>query len=452
MQLIRSGTVLEILRSAKNTLFLGSNTMHPIVMAKYTKQEQALLGILAGAKFTHIMDFMVLMPLGPQLMRIFDIDTQQFGFLVASYTLSAGAAVLLSALFIDRLDRKKALIVTYAGFLLGTLACGLAGTYEWLLLARMLTGIFGGLLNALVFSIVGDVFPLGKRAGAMGIVMAAFSAAAAFGVPFGIYMASLGQWNWPFLFLAALSAPILLGMWFFVPAMSGVKQTLNAAGKGPGPFDVLIRIFQNHNQLKALGMTLLLVLGQFMLIPYISPYMVGNIGFSEMQLTYIYLAGGIVTLFTGPYIGRMADKYGHKKIFLLFATLSIIPLLWLTHLPTVSIPVALVVTTLFFMLISGRIIPSTTMVVSSVETRFRAGFMSVNTAMQQFAAGIAAILSGSIVTEVATAVPEVNGIVGYPLVGYLAVALTLVSMFLANKVIPVIEAEKKPEPTEVIEV
>jgi DHA1 family inner membrane transport protein len=421
-------------------------------MATYTRQEQGLLGMLAGSKFTHIMDFMVLMPLGPQLMRTFGIDTQQFGFLVASYTLSAGVAVLFSSLFIDRLDRKKALIVVYAGFILGTLACGLAGTYEWLLLARMLTGVFGGLLNALVFSIIGDVFPIQKRAGAMGWVMAAFSAAAAFGVPFGVYMASIGQWNWPFLFLAALSLPILIGMWFFVPAMSGIKKELNAEGKGPGPFAVLIRIFKNNNQLKALGMTLSLVLGQFMLIPYISPYMVGNIGFTEMELTYIYLVGGIITLFSGPYIGRLADKYGHKKLFMILSSLSIIPLLLVTHLPAVGIPLALVVTSLFFMLISGRIIPSTTMVVSGVETRYRAGFMSVNTAMQQFAAGIAAIISGSLVTEIATSIPDVKAIVGYPLIGYFAVALTLVSMFLASMVQPVQEDNNSAIPKKELEV
>ena len=421
-------------------------------MATYTRQEQALLGMLAGSKFTHIMDFMVLMPLGPQLMRTFGIDTQQFGFLVASYTLSAGVAVLFSSLFIDRLDRKKALIVVYAGFVLGTLACGLAGTYEWLLLARMLTGVFGGLLNALVFSIIGDVFPIQKRAGAMGWVMAAFSAAAAFGVPFGVYMASIGEWNWPFLFLAALSLPILIGMWFFVPAMSGTKKELNAEGKGLGPFAVLIRIFKYNNQLKALGMTLSLVLGQFMLIPYISPYMVGNIGFTEMQLTYIYLVGGVITLFSGPYIGRLADKYGHKKLFMILASLSIIPLLLLTHLPAVGIPMALVVTSLFFMLISGRIIPSTTMVVSGVETRYRAGFMSVNTAMQQFAAGIAAIISGSLVTEIATSIPDVKAIVGYPLIGYLAVTLTLISMFLASMVQPVEEDNNPVMPEKELEV
>jgi DHA1 family inner membrane transport protein len=404
---------------------------------KLTGKEKILLGMLAGAKFTHIMDFMVLMPLGPQLMRTFDLNTQQFGWLVSSYTFSAGLTVLLSAFFIDRLNRKKALIVTYAGFLIGTLACGLANSYELLILARMLTGVFGGLLNALVLSIIGDVFSIEKRATAMGVVMAAFSAAAAFGVPFGIFIAAQWEWNWPFLLLAALSLPILLGIIYYVPDMSDKAEKHSSAKANP--LDVLRRVLANSNQMRALAMTLLLVLGQFLLIPYIAPFMVGNIGFSEMQLVYIYLIGGALTLFTGPWIGRMADKRGHRNIFLLFAALSILPLLLLTHLPAVGIPIALLVTSLFFILISGRIIPSTTMVVSSVERKYRAGFMSINTAMQQLAAGLAAVISGSIVIDIATDNPEIDAIGHYEYVGYLAVILTFLAIWAGRRVVPVKE-------------
>jgi predicted MFS family arabinose efflux permease len=401
---------------------------------KYTRNEQFLLGSLAGGKFTHIIDFMVLMPLGPQLMRTFGISTQQFGFLVASYTISAGIALMASAFFIDRLPRKPALMIAYSGFILGTLACGLSNSYMLLIFARMLTGIFGGVLNALILSTIGDSFGIEKRAGAMGVVMTAFSAAAAFGVPFGIYMASVGQWNWPFLLLVLISLPIWVGLFLYVPNVKQVEYPAAAAGSPKtGPFEVILRILRNGNQLKALGMSLSLVLGQFMIIPYLSPYMVGNIGFTQMQLVYIYLFGGLCTLVTGPFIGRMADKYGHKKIFLIFAAISILPLLLVTHLPAVGIPLALVASSLFFIFISGRIIPSTTMVVSSAETRYRAGFVSINTAMQQFSAGLAAIISGSLVTEVLTSDPDVKAIAGYPYVGYLAVLLTLIAMWLGSR-------------------
>ena len=400
---------------------------------RYSRQESLLLASLAGAKFTHIIDFMVLMPLGPLLMRNFDISAQQFGYLVASYTISAGIAVLISAFFIDRMPRRLSLLVVYTGFILGTLACGLSNSYELLMAARMLTGVFGGMLNALILSSVGDTFPLEKRAGAMGLVMGAFSAAAAFGVPFGIYMASVGDWNWPFLMLVIVTLPIWFGLYAFVPNIKKQEYKTDSNALKTGPFEVILRVLRSKNQLSALGMSLSMVLGQFMLIPYISPYMVGNIGFSQMDLVYIYLCGGLATLVTGPIIGRIADKFGHKKIFLVFAGISIVPLLLVTHLPEVGIPTALVVTTLFFIFISGRIIPSLTMVVSSAETRYRAGFVSINTAMQQFAAGMAAIISGSIITEIATDNPEIKAISGYPYVGYMAVLLTIIAAYLGSR-------------------
>jgi predicted MFS family arabinose efflux permease len=397
----------------------------------YNRQEKLLLASLAGAKFTHIMDFMVMMPLGPLLMKTMDITAQQFGFLVASYTISAGVAVLLSALFIDKLPRRKSLLIVYLGFMLGTLVCGISNSYYTLMLARMLTGIFGGVLNALILSTVGDSFPIEKRAGAMGIVLTAFSAAAAFGVPFGIYLASLGDWNWPFFVIVVLALPLWFGMFYFVPAR---EQTVEHKETTEGAyFEVFLRVLRNPNQLTALGMSLALVLGQFMIIPYISPYMVGNIGFSQMQLVYVYLCGGLSTLITGPIIGRLADKYGHKRLFLVFAAVSMIPLLLVTHLPKVALPLAIVASTLFFIFISGRIIPSSTMVISSVETRFRAGFVSINTAMQQFAAGLAATISGSVVTEIVVKDATIKAISGYHIVGYMAVGLTIIAMLLGSR-------------------
>lgn len=400
----------------------------------YNRQEKLLLTTLAGAKFTHIMDFMVMMPLGPVLMKTMDISAQQFGFLVASYTISAGIAVLCSALFIDKLPRRKSLIVVYLGFIAGTLVCGISDSYYTLMLARMLTGIFGGILNAMILSTVGDSFPIEKRAGAMGVVMSAFSAAAAFGVPFGIYLASLGDWNWPFFVIVVLAVPIWFGLYIFVPKMQKTEELLVQKVQKTGAyFEVFLRVWSNPNQLTALGMSLALVLGQFMIIPYLSPYMVGNIGFSQMQLVYIYLCGGLSTLVSGPIIGRLADRFGHKRLFLIFAFLSMIPLLLVTHLPKVALPLALIASTLFFIFISGRIIPSTTMVVSSVETRYRAGFVSINTAMQQFSAGLAATISGSIVTEIAVQDATVKAISGYHFVGYLAVGLTVIAMILGSR-------------------
>lgn len=392
----------------------------------FTSKERLLLGTLAGIKFTHIMDFMVMMPLAPQLMRAFDIDAQQFGILVSSYTFSAGIIGFLGAFVVDRFDRKKVLLWAYLGFLVGTLFCGLADSYEQLMLARVFTGMFGGVLNALVLSIIGDSFTLKKRASAMGIVMAAFSAAAALGVPFGIYIAAKWSWNYPFLVLVLLGIPVFLGVLFIVPSL---RQHLEQEQSKTSPMAVLSRIAKNSNQLRALSLKMLLILGQFMIIPFIAPYMVGNIGFSELQLTYIYLLGGVLTLFTGPIVGRWADRYGHKRIFMIFAGLSIVPILLVTHLPAWGMLLALLATSLFFIFISGRIIPAVTMEVSSVLPEYRAGFMSISTALQQLSAGLAALIGGSIVIETAS-----DTLLQFNYIGYLAVGLTLWAMLMARKV------------------
>jgi predicted MFS family arabinose efflux permease len=169
------------------------------------KKEKILLFILASIQFTSIMDFMIMMPLGPQLMRIFQINPQEFGFLVSAYTFAAGFSSFIGVFWIDNFDRKKALMNMYLGFLLGTLACALSPTYTILVLSRILTGLFGGLLMALVFSIIGDVIEEKRRGTAMGYVSTSFSLASVLGVPFGLFIASFWNWHAPFFFLRSRS-------------------------------------------------------------------------------------------------------------------------------------------------------------------------------------------------------------------------------------------------------
>lgn len=417
----------------------------------FTRKEIMLLAALACAKFTHILDFMVMMPLGPQLMRILNISTQQFSFLVSSYTISAGIFAIVSAFFIDRFDRKKILLAVYVGFIVGTALCAVADSFAQLMLGRIVAGMFGGLLNTLILSIVGDTFQLQKRATATGVVMSAMSASAVFGVPIGVYFAATYYWNMPFNIVLMLSAPVLLGLYVYVPStVSPQPQQPTApaildaelaqpvadtpapaiATSRQNPLQLLSTIFTNFNHVKAFGLSMSLILGQFMIIPFISPYMVKNIGFSELDLTYIYLTGGALSLITSPLIGRLADKFGHKRVFMLCAFGSMLPLLLVTNLPPVPMYVALLCTSLFFIFIGGRSVPSMTMVVSSVRNENRASFMSFNTAFQQFAAGIAALLSGSIVVEMNSSLQN------YQYVGYVAIGLTIFAMFVASSLRP----------------
>lgn len=390
-------------------------------------REKLLLITLAAIQFTNIMDFMIMMPLGPQLMRIFDITPQQFSVVVSSYTLSAGVFVFLAAFIIDKFDRKTVLIIAYFGFIIGTFACGLAPTYLLLLLARVLTGVFGGVLGAVVLAIVGDAIPLERRSSAMGTVMAAFSLASVVGVPFGLFLASKFDWHTPFLLLALMGSGVLILIFRFVPEMNAHLN--EKSDVKVNPFQFLINIFENKNQLKALALMVFMMMGQFSYISLMSPYLVYNVGFSENELTYIYLLGGAVTIISSPIAGKLADKYGRTKIFTIFSLLYIVPLFLLTNLPKTEIYIVLIITTFNFIFVSGRMIPGSTMITATVLPQNRGSFMSINSCVQQLSSGLAALIAGAIVVKNNTGIIE-----NYHCVGYLAILSVVISIILANNI------------------
>ncbi|HNP19640.1 MAG TPA: MFS transporter [Fulvivirga sp.] len=394
-------------------------------------KEKILLLVLASALFSHIMDFMIVMPLGPQLMRIFDITPRQFSFLVSSYTFSAAVSGLIVAFAIDRFDRKNALTVIFIGFTLGTLACAFAPSYHVLLITRSIAGAFGGVLGALVLSIVSDAIPHERRAAGIGFVMASFSVASVFGVPFGLYLATLYSWHAPFLFLGAFGIIVNILIIVYVPSMS--QHMENGNGK-QSPVQIIKSVLGKRNPLMGLAFTSLLMFGHFTIIPFIAPYMVGNVGFTEQELTYIYLVGGGLTIFTSPLVGRLADKYGKKKIFTIFGTLVMIPILVITHLTPIPMWQALVITGIFFILSNGRIVPSTTMVTTVIKSENRGSFMSIRASVQQFSSGCAALLAGAIITETpSTAIEGAKALIGYEYVGYIAIVFSIIALFIAQK-------------------
>ncbi len=381
--------------------------------------------------FTHIMDFMIMMPLGAQLMRTFDIDPQQFSFLVSSYTFSAGGAGFLAAFQIDRYDRKSMLLFVYGGFTIGTIACALAPTYHILLATRCLTGAFGGILGALILSILSDAIPLERRAAGIGLVMASFSAASVFGVPFGLYLATIFSWHAPFLFLGGMGVVIQALIYFFVPRM---RDHLKEKHEQESPWVVVKGILGRRNPLMGLLFTSVLMFGHFTIIPFIAPYMVGNVGFTEQELSYIYLVGGALTIFSSPRVGKAADKYGRLKVFTIFGFLVLIPILLITHLPTVPLWQALVVSGLFFILANGRMVPSTTMVTSVIRPENRGSFMSIRSSVQQISSGLATLLAGLIISDKPSDIQEnATALVGYEYVGYVAVFFSLIAIYVARK-------------------
>lgn len=388
-------------------------------------KERLLLLTLAAINFTNIMDFMIMMPLGPQLMRIFNINTQQFGLVVSSYTFSAGFSGFCTAFFIDKFDRKRFLQVLYAGFLIGTLLCGLANTYELLMIARIFTGLFGGVLGAVILAIVGDVIPFNRRGQAMGFVMAAFSIASVLGVPFGLRIANQFGWNTPFLLLAFLALPVQFFIFKFVPNLSTHTQ----AGKQVQVLQVIKNITSSPNQRKAITLMMVVMFGHFSIIPFLSPYMVSNVGFTEGQLEQIYFFGGLSTIIASPLIGKLADRIGKLKVFTIFVSISIIPVLFITNMPRVDIWITLIATSVFFAVSSGRFIPAQAMVTATVEPPNRGSFMSIVSSMQQLSAGLAAYIAGLVVIK------QTNGeMLHYNWVGLMSIAAAVITLFLVRRI------------------
>ncbi|MEQ8520162.1 MAG: MFS transporter [Cytophagales bacterium] len=396
-----------------------------VILKNFFSKERILLLILASSQFTHIMDFMIMMPLGPQLMRIFGISPGEFSLLVSAYTFSAGIIGFVATFFLDRFDRRSAILFIYAGFIVGTIACAFSPNYLILLMCRSLTGAFGGILGALVLSIVGDAIPHERRGAAIGTVMAAFSAASVFGVPFGLYLASIFNWHSPFIFLGIAGVLIWILLFRIMPVM---RDHLEERSERKGPLTIILDFAKDKNVINALLFTICLIMGQFSVIPFISPYMVKNVGFTEIQLSYIYLIGGGLTFFSSPLIGKLADRYGKINVFTTFGVLAVIPILFTTHLPPVSIFLALLVTSSFFVIVSGRMIPATTMVTSVVLPRKRGSFMSLRTAVLQMTSGTASLIAGLIIIE-----SESGELLNYDYVGYFAVFFSLIALYFGRK-------------------
>lgn len=399
------------------------------------KNERLIVFLLASINFTHILDFMIMMPLGPQLMRIFDLTPAQFAVLVSAYTFSAFFSGLIAAFFVDRFDRKKVLLFGYIGFIIGTLGCAIAPDYFSLMAARVMAGLFGGLIGAQVLSIIGDTFPFQRRGVAMGSLTAAFSLASVLGVPFGLFLANITSWHAPFYLVGGLACIVLILVWKFIPPMASHLENYTKKKF----FHVYTNIIADKNQQRALLLSIIMMFGHFSIIPFLAKYMVSNVGFTEHEITYIYLIGGGFTIFTAPLIGRLSDRKGKFPVFALFCILTIIPVFTITNMPPLPLVIALLITTVFFVFVSGRMVPMQAMITSVVPNKQRGGFMSINSSIVQLGSGLASLMSGLIIVE-----NEDGSLRFYNLVGYIAIAFTIIAIFIAKRLNPV-EEHLNPE-------
>lgn len=382
------------------------------------KRELWLLLTLAGIQFTHIVDFMVMMPLGPLFTKLFNISDAKFGLLVSAYTFSAGASGLLASFYVDRFSRKKLLLSLYVLFALATLACGLAQSYDGLMLARVAAGAFGGVLAAMTQTIVADVIPFERRGRAMGLVMSSFALASVAGVPAGLFLAAQFNWHTPFFVIAAVCLLLTAGAWVTLPSLADHLKHQRSS-----PIASILEVLRDANHLKAFAFTALMMIAGFTVIPYITIYTTTNGGLTVQQLPYVYLAGGAATLMTARMIGRLTDSVGKAKMFKITAVFAMLSV-WLV---TLSAPLGLwgilLVTTIMFIGMNGRMIPGMAVATSAANPKLRGTFMALNSSVQSAAMGLATFVGGLVISR------DAQGLVQYfwvnALLGMLATGLSL---------------------------
>ncbi|TAG83212.1 MAG: MFS transporter [Betaproteobacteria bacterium] len=389
------------------------------------RKERQFLWLIAIMNFTNIVDFMVMMPLSAYLMRDFGISSAQFGVLVSAYALSAAASSLMLTSIADRFDRKTALLLSYAGLIIGTIGCAVAPNYSTLLIARAVAGFFGGVQGSITMAMLGDVIPDARRGRAMSLVMLAFSFSAVIGVPLSLYVAGHSTWRAPFIGLSVLC----IALWFVAHWALPAMRTHIREGKPTGVWRSYMEVLSNRNHFWAMTMSALLTLSGMIVIPYIAPTRIANEGLTESQLALFYIVGGAMTFFTRPLFGSMSDKYFRPAVYYWLVMFSGIPILLITHPLGGGMPMQIAISVLFFIFVSGRFVPATAMVTAATTPHMRGRLMSLNAAVQNLFLGIAAMLGGAMLTTLPS-----GRIVGYEAVGCVAVLFGLASIWAGYKV------------------
>ncbi|MBI3542014.1 MAG: MFS transporter [Deltaproteobacteria bacterium] len=391
----------------------------------FNRKEKVILALMSAVHFCLIVDFMVVMPQGPQLMRSLGISAARFGLLVSAYTFGAGVLSLAASFFIDRFNRKPALLAAVAGFAVCNLLCAVSSGYDQLFVARGVTGAFGGVVGSLLFSIVSDAIDLKRRASALGLVMSAFAVASIVGVPLCLMLSNRWGWQASFYFLAVVTTLIGVALQLWLPSLGGHLDA--TASRAITRFRKLL--FHPSRGL-ALAFMSFLILGHFTIIPFLFPSVVANAGITEARLPVIYLVGGAASIVSTVLFGKLADRHGKKLVFAVALLASLAPIYLVTHLRPMPLWGAVAIVSSFFVLMGGRLTPATALVTSTVLPQSRGAFMSLVGSVQQLSAALAAFVAGRLVTKA----PD-GSLHGFADVGYLAVGFSLVALALSTTIV-----------------
>ncbi len=403
----------------------------------FTPYQKLVVALLALTQFTVILDFMVISPLGDFLIKSINIKPSQFGFVVSAYAFSAGLSGILTAGFADRYDRKKLLLFFYGGFILGTLFCGLANSYFLLLLARIVTGIFGGVIGSISMAIVTDLFVIEKRGRVMGFMQMGFAASQVLGIPISLYLANIGGWQYPFFMVVGIAVVVAI---LILLKLQPVNKHLSLQ-KDRNAFQHLMHTVYQRDYRIGFTATALLSIGGFMMMPFGSVFAVNNLHVSPKQLPFLFLVAGIGSLITMPLLGRLSDKMDKFKLFAIATIYMMIMVVIYTNLGPQALWVVMVLNVIMMAGIFGRMIPSQAMASAIPAMPDRGAFMSINASLQQIAGGIAAGVAGLIVVQKTESSPLEH----YNTLGYVIVGISIITIYLMYRVSKMIKAKSGHE-------
>jgi DHA1 family inner membrane transport protein len=408
--------------------------MNPNASVLTPPRQRAAIATMMSMEFLNVMDFLVLMPLAPLLMKHLSISLQEFGLLVASYSVGAAGGGILGALFIDRFDRKRALISLFSLFSAATLLCAFAPSFAVLLVARVLAGMGGGGIEALSYTIIGDVFPEDGRAKATGQLMAGYALATIIGVPAGLALASAYGWNAPFLVVSMLGATACIAACFTLLPMTGHRrlQQVESAWQG------FLSVFRIAHHRWALLCTTMLMFGSFAVVPFMGSYFVFNLGVPESQLSIAYLVAGTCAVFSAPFIGWLADRHGQYRVFWITGLLAIAPVLAVTNLVPMAFAWIVACSAVFMVLITGYYVPAQALITSTADDRYRGRFQSLSTTFEQIAIGATTAFTGWLIGEGPN-----QELVGYDTAGWFSVATIVLAIVLMSR-LPAARARPAP--------